>query len=79
MSVCVTDLFLSVTKLQGVWLWNFEGCARKTSKDNNARAKTVNRTQATNQQRKGTNQLIKNLKRETMFSCNVQVGFCYYF
>lgn len=72
---CITDLLLSVTKLQGVWLWNFEGCARKTSKNNNACAKTVNRSQAINQQRKGTNRLIKN-KRETMFSCNVQVGFC---
>lgn len=52
---CKTDLFLSVTKLQGVWLWNFEGCARKTSKDNNARAKTVNRTQAINKEREQIN------------------------
>lgn len=56
MSDCITDLFLVVTKLQGVWLWNFESCVRNTSKNNNARAKTVNRTQATEQQRKGTYQ-----------------------
>ena len=48
---CITDLFSFVTKLQGVWLWNFEGCARNNSKDNNARAKTVNRTQANNKER----------------------------
>jgi len=44
-----------VTKLQGVWLWNFERCARKTSEDNNARARTVNRTQAINKEREQIN------------------------
>jgi hypothetical protein len=45
--------------LQEVWLWNFEGCARKTSKDNNARAKTVNKTQAVN---KGNIPIYQKLK-----------------